>query len=78
MSKVVINVAKAGTEGDKGSFKPLVWQSVTIKKSLDEICHSLTLELPVSSGGRERTLNDTGELPPCQVFLTENLRKIDF
>ena len=78
MSKVVINIAKAGTEGVKGSFKPLVWQSVTIKKSLDEICHSLTLELPVSTGGGERRVKDFAQLPPYQVFLTENLGKIDF
>ncbi|MEL3907906.1 MAG: hypothetical protein P1P64_02695 [Treponemataceae bacterium] len=44
MSKIKINVAPVGTN----NFKPLLWNSVSITKSLDELCHSLTLELPVS------------------------------
>lgn len=44
MSSIVINVAPAGSD----VFKKLQWNRVHIKKSLDEICHSLTLELPIS------------------------------
>ena len=44
MSSIVINVAPAGSK----VFKQLQWNRVHIKKSLDEICHSLTLELPIS------------------------------
>lgn len=44
MSKIVVNVAPVETN----NFKPLIWNRIQITKSLDEICHSLTLELPVS------------------------------
>lgn len=44
MSKIVIRVAYPGSD----AFQPLIWNNVQITKSLDEICHSLTLELPVS------------------------------
>jgi len=44
MSRIVVNAAKAGTD----IFKPLMWNRIQITKSLDEICHSLSLELPVS------------------------------
>lgn len=44
MSRIVVNAAKAGTD----IFKPLMWNRLQITKSLDEICHSLSLELPVS------------------------------
>ena len=71
MSKVVINVAKAGTEGVEGSFKPLVWKRVTIKKSLDEICHSLTLELPVSQKEKLHK-HDTIEVRVYNKYMTSN------
>ncbi len=44
MSKIIVKVAKAGT----ADFKELLWESVTINKSLDDICHSMELTLPVS------------------------------
>lgn len=42
MSSIVIKVTPAGG----GSARTLTWKRVKIKKSLDEICHSLELELP--------------------------------
>ncbi len=44
MSRVLIKVAKAGSD----FFKEILWQSVIIRKSLDDICHSMELTLPVS------------------------------
>jgi prophage tail gpP-like protein len=44
IQKVIIQAAPAGG----GQYKELVWKKVKIRKSLDEICHSMELELPVS------------------------------
>lgn len=41
MSSIVIKITPAG-----GLERELTWKRVKIKKSLDEICHSLELELP--------------------------------
>jgi prophage tail gpP-like protein len=41
-SRVIVQAAPAGG----GSFVPLIWKKIKIRKSLDEICHSLELELP--------------------------------
>lgn len=43
-SKVIVRAAPAGG----GGFQDLVWRKVKVRKSLDEICHSLELELPAS------------------------------
>jgi prophage tail gpP-like protein len=43
-SKVIVRAAPAGG----GEFQNLVWRKVKVRKSLDEICHSLELELPAS------------------------------
>ncbi|ERF61845.1 hypothetical protein HMPREF0860_1030 [Treponema socranskii subsp. socranskii VPI DR56BR1116 = ATCC 35536] len=67
MSKIVVNAAPAGTR----NFKPLVWNRIQITKSLDEICHSLTLELPVS----QRTniaVHDTVEVRFYNKYITHN------
>ena len=67
MSRIVINAASAGTD----NFKPLIWNRVQITKSLDEICHSLTLELPVS----QRSLiavHDTLEVRFYNKYITHN------
>ncbi|MGI5093437.1 hypothetical protein H0R96_12965, partial [Treponema socranskii] len=67
MSKIVVNAAPAGTR----NFKPLVWNKIQIAKSLDEICHSLTLELPVS----QRTniaVHDTIEVRFYNKYITHN------
>ena len=44
MSKIIVKNATTGTE--------LVWRHVTIKKSLDEICHTLSVELAASESGK--------------------------
>ncbi len=44
MSKVVVLASPAGED----KFRELLWQDITIRKSLDDICHSLELTLPVS------------------------------
>jgi len=67
MSKIVVNAAPAGTK----NFRSLVWNKIQITKSLDEICHSLTLELPVS----QRTLiavHDTVEVRFYNKYITHN------
>ncbi len=67
MSKIVVNAASAGTR----NFKPLVWNKIQITKSLDEICHSLTLELPVS----QRTniaVHDTIEVRFYNKYIMHN------
>jgi len=47
MSKVVvINVARGGAE--------LLWRRVRIRKSLDDICHTMELEIPASERARVR------------------------
>jgi prophage tail gpP-like protein len=43
-SKVIVQAAPSGG----GRFQELVWQSIKVRKSLDEICHYMELELPVS------------------------------
>lgn len=67
MSKIVVNAAPAGTR----NFKPLIWNRIQITKSLDEICHSLTLELPVS----QRTniaVHDTVEVRFYNKYIMHN------
>ena len=67
MSKIVVNAAPAGTR----NFKPLVWNKIQITKSLDEICHSLTLELPVG----QRTniaVHDKVEVRFYNKYITHN------
>jgi prophage tail gpP-like protein len=44
MSRIIVKNASTGAE--------LVWRHVTIKKSLDEICHTLTVELSASESGK--------------------------
>lgn len=44
MSRIVIETAPAGTL----NFHEILWQNITITKSLDEICHSVELILPIS------------------------------
>jgi prophage tail gpP-like protein len=48
MYKVVVRAAPAGG----GGFHNLVWRTIKVKKSLDEICHSMELELPASEGSK--------------------------
>ena len=67
MSKIVINVIPAG----EGSKTTLQWNRVQIKKSLDEICHSLTLELPVSQKGL-LNVHDTIEVRFYNKYITSN------
>ena len=67
MSKIVINVVSAGSE--KRTI--LQWKRVQIKKSLDEICHSLTLELPVSQKGLLK-VHDTIEVRFYNKYITSN------
>lgn len=67
MSKIVINVIPAGV----GSKTTLQWNRVQIKKSLDEICHSLTLELPVSQKGL-LNVHDTIEVRFYNKYITSN------
>jgi prophage tail gpP-like protein len=43
-SKVIVQAAPSGG----GPFQELVWKRIKIRKSLDEICHYMELELPVS------------------------------
>lgn len=67
MSKIVINVIPAGSE----KRTTLQWNRVQIKKSLDEICHSLTLELPVSQKGL-LNVHDTIEVRFYNKYITSN------
>ena len=67
MSKIVINVIKAQSK----SRTALQWNRVQIKKSLDEICHSLTLELPVSQKGLLH-VHDTIEVRFYNKYITHN------
>ena len=67
MSKIIINVVPAGSE--KRTI--LQWKRVQIKKSLDEICHSLTLELPVSQKGL-LNVHDTIEVRFYNKYITSN------
>jgi prophage tail gpP-like protein len=43
-SKIIVQAAPSGG----GSFQELVWKKIKIRKSLDEICHYMELELPAS------------------------------
>jgi prophage tail gpP-like protein len=43
MYKVIVKAAAPGEE-----FQKLVWRKIKVKKSLDEICHYMELELPTS------------------------------
>jgi prophage tail gpP-like protein len=47
MYKVIIKAAAPGE-----ALQELVWRKVKIRKSLDEICHYLEMELPVSERGK--------------------------
>lgn len=47
MSSVVVEVVPAGNSGSAGA-QAVIWSSLKIRKSLDEICHSVELEIPVS------------------------------
>ena len=67
MSKIIINVIPAGSE----KRTTLQWKRVQIKKSLDEICHSLTLELPVSQKGLLNA-HDTIEVRFYNKYITSN------
>jgi prophage tail gpP-like protein len=49
MSKVIVNNLSTGKE--------LLWRSIKIRKSLDEICHTLELEIPKSELGKVRKHN---------------------
>jgi len=40
MSRIIVKNATSGNE--------LLWRNIKIKKSLDEICHTLELEIPAS------------------------------
>jgi prophage tail gpP-like protein len=44
MYKVIVRAAPSGG----GAFQNLVWRNIKIRKSLDEICHYMELELPAS------------------------------
>ncbi|MDR1316537.1 MAG: hypothetical protein LBK13_06650 [Spirochaetales bacterium] len=44
MSKIIVRAAQAGS----AVFQDLIWRRVKVHKSLDEICHTLELELPYS------------------------------
>jgi prophage tail gpP-like protein len=43
-SKVIVQAAPSGG----GGFQELVWRKIKIRKSLDEICHYMELEIPAS------------------------------
>ena len=47
-SKVLVRVRPAGG----GEWAGLAWQKIRIRKSLDEICHSLEMELPAGERGK--------------------------
>jgi prophage tail gpP-like protein len=47
-SKVIVRAAPSGG----GGFQELVWRKIKIRKSLDEICHYMELELP--AGERDK------------------------
>ena len=47
MSKVIVLAGNPQASG-MNNFKELLWLKVKVKKSLDEICHSVELELPIS------------------------------
>jgi prophage tail gpP-like protein len=44
MYKAIVRTAPSGG----GAFQNLVWRNIKVRKSLDEICHYMELELPVS------------------------------
>lgn len=67
MSRIVISAAPAGTH----SFKELLWQSVTIQKSLEDICHSVELILPVSQRDRVHK-HDTLTVSYINKYLTDH------
>lgn len=43
-SKVIVQAAPSGG----GGFQELVWRKIKVRKSLDEICHYMELEIPAS------------------------------
>ena len=46
MSKIIVRTAPPGIK-DTQLFKDLVWKKIRIRKSLDEICHYVEVELPI-------------------------------
>lgn len=69
-SKVIIQVQPAGG----GDWKPLIWRNVKIKKSLDEICHSLELELPSCEKSKIHR-HDKIEVRLYNPFITDSQSK---
>ncbi len=67
MSRIIVKVSRAG----EINFKEILWQSVTVRKSLDDICHSLELVLPVSQ--REKIhKHDTVRVYYANKHITDN------
>ena len=46
MSKIIVRTASPGIK-DTQLFKDLVWKKIRVRKSLDEICHYVEVELPI-------------------------------
>jgi prophage tail gpP-like protein len=66
-SSIIIRAKPAGGK----TFRELVWRKVKIKKSLDEICHSLELELPVSERHKIHK-HDTVEVRYYNQYISES------
>jgi prophage tail gpP-like protein len=66
-SKVIVQAASSGS----GDFKELVWRKIKIRKSLDEICHYMELELPASGRGKIHK-HDKVEVRYFNRFISES------
>jgi prophage tail gpP-like protein len=62
-SRIIIMTVHIDDEGDEVR-KELVWNKIKIRKSLDEICHSMELELP----GSERNKIDKHDKVEVRLF----------
>lgn len=82
MSRIIVKVALGGSK----FFKEILWSSVTIKKSLDDICHSMELILPVSQRDRihkhdtvriyyeNKHITDNEHLRPVSTVLVDEIK----
>jgi prophage tail gpP-like protein len=66
MYKVIVKAAPPG-----GKFQELVWKKIKVRKSLDEICHYMELELPASERNKIHN-HDKVEVRLHSKYVTPN------
>ncbi|MDR1318191.1 MAG: hypothetical protein LBJ90_01080, partial [Treponema sp.] len=66
-SKVIVLASPSGG----GGFQELVWRKIKIRKSLDEICHSMELEVPASERNKIRK-HDKVEVRCYNRYISES------